>query len=82
MYYKCYVIFIFIIHRQWLPPSKIDVLGDDKEFDHNQVGQSGPSKRSVQQAYERAMRYFKKVKKLKNSNSKEDEEQSDNSCSS
>ena len=66
--------------RQWLPPSKIDSLGEDKEFDHSQVLMGGPSKRSVQQAYDRAMRYLKKTKKR---DLEEDDDGSDeNSCSS
>ena len=42
---------------------------------------SGASKRSVQQAYERAMRYRKKVLKRLSNNTEEDEN-SDDSCSS
>ncbi|XP_019854738.1 PREDICTED: bromodomain and PHD finger-containing protein 3-like [Amphimedon queenslandica] len=46
---------------QWLHPTKLDSLGINKDFDHSQLGASGASKRSVQQAYERAMRYHRKV---------------------
>ena len=63
--------------RQWLPPSKIDRLGKDKDFDVTQISISGPSKRSVQQAYERAMRHKRKVLKKLNT-----EEDSDNISSS
>lgn len=62
---------------QWLPPSKIDRLGKDKDFDVTQISISGPSKRSVQQAYERAMRHRRKVLKKLNT-----EEDSDNISSS
>ena len=52
--------------RQWLHPSKLDYLGRNKDFDHTQISASGASKRSVQQAYERAMRYLRKVIKSNN----------------
>ena len=48
-------------HRQWLPPAKVEYLGVNKEFDRFQITGSGASKRSVQQAYERALRYQRKV---------------------
>ena len=81
LFMQIYLIFCFF-YRQWLPPSKIDTLGVDTNFDHVQVSMSGASKRSVQQAYDRAMRYSKKVKKL-NKVVKEDTSNSDNnSCSS
>ena len=51
----------FSLFRQWLHPTKLDSLGISKDFDHSQLGASGASKRSVQQAYERAMRYHRKV---------------------
>jgi hypothetical protein len=55
------ILLAIVLIRQWLHPSKLDYLGANKDFDHTQVNSSGASKRSVQQAYERAMSYHRKV---------------------
>ena len=48
-------------YRQWLPSDKIEPLGVSAEYDSAKVAASGASKRSVQQAFQRAKQYQRKV---------------------
>ena len=74
-------IFLFLPtpSRQWLPPDKIEPLGMSAEYDSAKVAASGPSKRSVQQAFQRAKQYQRKVAQsvAKESTSSSDTEDDD-----
>ena len=69
--------------RQWLPPDKIEPLGIDSDYDMMKVSQSGNSKRSVREAYQRAKKYLaKKSKSSKASTGSDDTESGDRDSSS
>lgn len=57
------------LSRQWLPPDKIEPLGVDSEHDSYKITQSGSSKRSVKEAFQRAKHYQRRmVNRLKSLN--------------
>ena len=57
-----------------MPPDKIEPLGIDSEYDTMKVSQSGNSKRSVKEAYQRAKKYLaRKSKTMKTSNGSEND---------
>lgn len=50
-----------IFHRQWLPVSKVQLLGENKERDQNFISKSGQSKASVLKAYERSIDHLRQI---------------------
>ena len=58
--------------RQWLPPDKIEPLGVNSEHDAFKITQSGSSKRSVKEAFQRAKHYQRRMaSRLKSINTSE-----------
>lgn len=77
---------IFSPCRQWLPPDKIEPLGVDSDYDMLKVSQSGNSKRSVKEAYQRAKKYLarksKSSSKVSMASENDDSESEDKDSSS
>lgn len=54
---------MFYFYRQWLPVTKLQLLGESKEKDQVFISKSGQSKASVIKAYDRSIDHLKQVNK-------------------
>lgn len=63
-----YLVLFFDSKRtwQWLPPSKLELLGENESFDKSKLTESRKQSKAVKKAYEDALKYNKQVTDLDN----------------